>query len=114
MALRAPCGDRRVVHRAVEREVQLDVVLEPVDLRTLRRIRSGPRSCELVDSGVGDRVPVAGRRLRHRAVRPELGNHAAVVAEQHDVRFVRRAGHRVDRVADGLIGAEHPVALNAR
>ena len=90
------------MHRAVEREVQLDVPLERVD--HLADPADAPLEARRVGDLVGDHVPVAGRRLRLRAVGPELGERPGVVAAQHDVRLVRLAGGRVDVVAVAVVG----------
>ena len=46
---------------------------------------------------------MSGRRLRVRTVRPELGQHAGVVAARHDLRRVGFAGGRVELVARSRI-----------
>ena len=112
VTLRAPRGDRGIVHRAVQREVELHVVLQTVDLGPVSADPQRPELREIVGGEVGDRVPVTGRCFRHRPVGPVLGDDAAVVAERDHVRFVGFAGDRVDLVSDRLVGAELTVALD--
>ena len=90
LALDAPGGDRRVVHRAVERQVELDVPLEPVERRPVPPMLQV--SARLVGRP-GSRCTFQwpGRRLGLRAVGPELRQHAGEVAALHDVA-ARTAG----------------------
>src|SRR5438093_242353 len=61
LALQSPGGDGRVVHGAIEREIELGVPLQPVE--------DGPRAAdaqirrELIRHCVGDEVPVTRWRL---------------------------------------------------
>ena len=93
MALHAPSRDGRVVDGAVEREVELHVPLEPVELGAATA--DAPLEIGRVRDVVGDRVPVAGRCLGGGPVGPELGQRAGEVAAAHAVRLVRRARDRV-------------------
>ena len=98
VALEAPGGDRRVVDRAVEREVELDVPLEAVDrvagaadpqVRVERVARPSWRRTFQWPGGVSDFGPSAQNSASTRAKSPAAD----------DVRRVRLAGHRVDRRA---------------
>ena len=60
----------------------------------------------MVAHAVGDRVPMARRRLGVGAVGPELSEHPAVVAAPHDVRRIRSARGRVGEVTFPVVLAE--------
>ena len=95
MALEAPRRDRRVVDRAVEREVHLDVPLEPVDRGPLPPIcrfvpSASPTSLAMTfqwPGGVSDFGPSAQNSVSAR--------HEVAVVD--DIGLVRLAGDRVDR-----------------
>ena len=111
VALRAPGGDGRIVHGPVEREVELDVPFEAVELAAgaadpvLERRRVG--------HVVRDGVPVARRRLRVWAVRPELGQGPREVATADTVGRVRLPGDRVAAVPWSVIRPERVGASGA-
>ena len=108
LPLDAPGRDGRVVHRAAEGEVGLQVVFQGVHL-----LRPGEFVLELgvVQHLVQDGEPVAGGRFALRAVGPELGQNAGVVAARHYVRRVRLAGNGIERVAVGAEGAALVLAV---
>ena len=109
-ALDPPRGDGRVVHGAVEGEVEPHVPLQPV-----RGSGTDARSEERrVGDDVREHVPVAGRRLGAGAVGPELGHEAGEVGSPDDVGGIRRAGGRVEVVAVAVVRAERVVAASAR
>ena len=98
--------------RPIQGEVELDVPLEPIDRLALA---TDPES----ESGrvrdlVRDEVPVAGRRLRLRAVGPVLRECPREVRLQDDVRLVRLPGGRVDVMSVAVVRAERVVAEGAR
>ena len=83
MALETPRRDRRVVHRAVQGEIQLHVPLQAIEHRpgsTEPEVRG-----QLIGDGVGEDIPVAGRRLRVRAIGPELRDRAIEVTAPDDL-----------------------------
>ena len=76
MALQAPGGDRGVVDGAVQREVELDVPLEPIDLRArgppIRRASPGESETSFATEfqwpgGVSERGPSAQYSASARA-----------------------------------------------
>ena len=92
-ALQAPCGNGGVVHRAAESEIALHI---PLQLAEFAADTAHPPFQQLVLIHlVEDDEPVARRRFGLRAVRPELGQHAAVVTARHPLRRVRLASGRV-------------------
>ena len=111
VALEAPGGDRRVVDCGVHREIELDVPLEPIEDRA--RAFDPEVRRELVRDHVGEDVPVPGRGLRLRPVRPELRHDPVEVTLVDDVRRVWLARRRVDRVAVAVIRAERVAAARA-
>ena len=111
VALEAPRRDRRIVERTVEGEVQLDVPLEAVDGGTGAadpQVRG-----QLVGREVGEHVPVTRWGLGVGPVRPELCHDPPEIGLVHDVRRVRLAGRRIDRVAGAVVRAEAVVAARA-
>ena len=100
------------MHGAVEREVELDVPLEPVDLR------AGPADPAAepgrVGDGVRDRVPVPGRRLGRG---PSAQNSARARAKSPRSDHVGAYGSPVagfDVVPVAVVRAERVVAERAR
>src|SRR5438552_1484202 len=94
-ALDAPTGDSGIVHGAAQREVALHVPLKVVE--------NGPLSPETPDEQrmvthvIENREPVPGRGLRVGSIRPELGEHAGVVASWDVLGRIRLAGTRIQR-----------------
>src|SRR5206468_10931875 len=107
-ALEPPRRYRRVVHGAVQREVGLRVPLQPIDDRT------GPADAqirgELVPDRIRDDVPVAGWRLRARAIRPELHDRAVVVTRADEIGGVWRERHRILRETAPAVRTESVAA----
>src|SRR5438309_1821069 len=92
-ALETPCRDRGVVHRAVEREVELHVPLQPIDDGAASADSQVRR--ERVRDRVRDDVPMAGWSLGIRTVGPELGDCSIEVALPDDLWRVRPTGARI-------------------
>ena len=112
MALEAPGAHGGVVHGAVEGQVQLEVPLQRVEL--VARAAQAALQLRVVGDVVGQRVPVAGRRLRVGAVGPELGDDPRPIAALDDVGCVRIAGDRIQRVATAVVGSQAVVPECAR
>src|SRR5437660_7073928 len=96
----------------VQREVELHVPLQAIDggpLATDPQVRP-----QLVRGGVCDDVPVPGRRLGLRSVRPEFCQRPREVALVDDFRLVRLAGHRIDASTGAIVGAQWIVATSRR
>ena len=107
--LGAPGPDRRVVHRAVEREVDLHVPFEVVDERPPTAEPLAAAHGRMVGHVVGDDVPVPRRRLRARSVGPEIGDHTLEIGAVDDDRGVRLAGDRIHRISRAVIDAQRVV-----
>ena len=104
MTLEAPGDDRGVVDGTVDREIKLHVPLQPVDDRAAPADTKVRR--ELVGDRVRDHVPVAGRRLGARPVRPELRDRSVEVALPHELGRVRATGGGIDRAAVPVVRPE--------
>ena len=72
MTLGPPGGDRGIVVRSVQREVELHIPLERID--RLAGAADAQIVAQLLGHGIRERVPVPGRGLRVGTVRPELGD----------------------------------------
>ena len=107
VALGAPRRDRRIMHRPVEGEVHLHVPLERVEHGT--RAPDAPLEAGVIHDRVGQRVPVARRRLRVGTVGPELGQHPPEVGPRHQHRRVRLTGGRIALVTGPVVGTERGV-----
>ena len=105
MALHTPGRDRRVMHGAVEREVELHVPFEAVEV-------AGDADGRVGDV-VRDRVPVSRRSLRIRAIRPELGQGPREVATTDAVGRIRLPGGRVAAVPLSVVRPERIGASSA-
>ena len=111
VALQPPGRDRGIVGGPIQGEVELDVPLETIHRRT-GSPDPGVRG-ELVGDGVGDDIPVSGRRLGLRAVGPELGERAGEVSQVDHVRIVRLARHRIGRMPVAVVGPKRVGAERA-
>ncbi len=119
--LGAPRDDGRVVHRAIEREVDLHVPLEGIHLRRGTRdagveVRSAAHAAAMlgvIGDVVRERVPVSRGRLGHRAIRPELCEHPREVTQGDDIRRVGRAGRWVEGTPITVLRPEWVVAVGA-
>ena len=104
-----PGPDRRVVHGAIERQIELHVPLEVAERPPPAADPLAVPHPRIVRDGIGDHVPVPGRGLRPRAVRPELGDDALEVGAIDDVGRVGLIRHRVHGVAGAVVRAERVV-----
>ena len=111
-ALQSPRRDRRVVHRSIEREVELHIPLQPID------DRAGAADSQVRRKRVGHRVrkdvPVTRRCFGIRTVRPELGDRSIEVACSDHVRRVGITGDGIDRVTGTSIRSDRVVAEHGR
>ena len=106
---RVPGRDGRVVLGAVEGEVRVHVPRERIEGSALPE--EAPFEARRVGHHVGDRVPVARRRLRLRTVGPELGHDPSEVAERYDLRWVRLPGDGVLFPPLSVVRAERVVTI---
>ena len=95
--LRDVGGTCRVVHGAAEGEVRLHVPLQRA--RHQSRVLQATHEFGMVAHRVQDHEPMAGWRLRIRAIGPELRLHSGVIPPRHPPWLIRLAGGGIEPVA---------------